>query len=172
LLSNAGAAFEGAIADLPEETLRRSFDLNFFAHQRVAQRAVAIMRAQGTGGALLFNGSKQAINPGPDFGAYGAAKAALLFLARQYALECGKVGIRANVVNADRIRGGMLTNAMIERRAAARGLDTEAYMSSNLLGVEVCAEDVAQAFLHHALALRTTGDVTTVDGGNVAAMMR
>jgi enoyl-[acyl-carrier-protein] reductase (NADH) len=46
------------------------------------------------------------------------------------------------------------------------------YMAGNLLGREVTAVDVAQAFLHHALALKTTGDVTTVDGGNVAAMLR
>jgi hypothetical protein len=26
--------------------------------------------------------------------------------------------------------------------------------------------------LHHALALKTTADVTTVDGGNIAAAMR
>jgi hypothetical protein len=45
-------------------------------------------------------------------------------------------------------------------------------MSGNLLGQEVTAEDVAQAFLHQALAERTTADVTTVDGGNIAAALR
>jgi hypothetical protein len=45
-------------------------------------------------------------------------------------------------------------------------------MAGNLLGREVIAEDVAQAFLFHALALKTTGDVTTVDGGNIAAALR
>jgi rhamnose utilization protein RhaD (predicted bifunctional aldolase and dehydrogenase)/NAD(P)-dependent dehydrogenase (short-subunit alcohol dehydrogenase family) len=172
LVSNAGAAFEGPIATLDEETLRRSFELNFFAHQRMAQGAVAIMRQQRTGGALLFNVSKQAINPGENFGAYGLPKAASLFLTRQYALECARFGIRANAVNADRIRSGLLDDALIDRRASARGLSRDAYMSGNLLGLEVTADDVAQAFLHHALALKTTGDVTTVDGGNVAAMLR
>jgi hypothetical protein len=45
-------------------------------------------------------------------------------------------------------------------------------LSGNLLGLEVMAEDVAQAFLHQALALKTTGSVTTVDGGNIAAALR
>jgi hypothetical protein len=36
----------------------------------------------------------------------------------------------------------------------------------------VTAEDVAQAFLHHAVALKTTADVTNVDGGNMAAAHR
>ena len=172
LVSNAGAAYEGPIADLDDNILRNSLELNFFSHQSVAQHAVRIMRDQETGGALLFNASKQAINPGANFGAYGTAKAATLFLARQYALECGKYGIRANVVNADRIRSGILSDDMIRRRAGARGLTEDAYLGGNLLGLEVRAEDVAQAFVHHALALRTTGDVTTVDGGNVAAMLR
>jgi enoyl-[acyl-carrier-protein] reductase (NADH) len=46
------------------------------------------------------------------------------------------------------------------------------YLRGNLLGREVTADDVAQAFLHQALELKTTGDVTTVDGGNIAAAMR
>jgi enoyl-[acyl-carrier-protein] reductase (NADH) len=91
---------------------------------------------------------------------------------RQYALDYGADGIRANAVNADRIRSGLLTADMIASRSKARGLSEKDYMSGNLLGREVTADDVAQAFLHHALALKTTADVTTVDGGNIAAAMR
>ena len=85
VVSNAGAAWQGRIGEVDEEVLRKSFELNFYGHQRVAQAAVRIMLAQGTGGCLLFNVSKQAVNPGPDFGPYGLPKAATLFLARQYA---------------------------------------------------------------------------------------
>jgi rhamnose utilization protein RhaD (predicted bifunctional aldolase and dehydrogenase)/NAD(P)-dependent dehydrogenase (short-subunit alcohol dehydrogenase family) len=172
VVSNAGAAWQGRIGDVDEDVLHKSFELNFYGHQRVAQAAVRIMRLQGTGGCLLFNVSKQAVNPGPNFGPYGIPKAALLALTRQYALDYGAEGIRANAVNADRIRSGLLTEAMIASRAKARGLSEEDYMSGNLLGREVTAADVAQAFLHQALALKTTADVTTVDGGNIAAAMR
>lgn len=172
VVSNAGAAWEGRIGELDDALLRKSFELNFFAHQSVAQNAVRVMLEQGTGGALLFNTSKQAINPGAKFGAYGLPKAATLFLSRQYALEYGPYGIRSNAVNADRIRSGLLTDEMIASRSHARGLSEKDYMSGNLLGQEVTAEDVAQAFLHHALAERTTADVTTVDGGNIAAALR
>jgi rhamnose utilization protein RhaD (predicted bifunctional aldolase and dehydrogenase)/NAD(P)-dependent dehydrogenase (short-subunit alcohol dehydrogenase family) len=172
VISNAGAAFEGGIGELDDALLRKSFELNFFSHQNVAQAAVRIFKQQGTGGVLLFNTSKQAVNPGPKFGAYGIPKAATLFLSRQYALEYGAIGVRANAVNADRIRSGLLTNEMIASRSKARGLSEKDYMSGNLLGLEVTAEHVAQAFLHHALAERTTADVTTVDGGNIAATLR
>jgi rhamnose utilization protein RhaD (predicted bifunctional aldolase and dehydrogenase)/NAD(P)-dependent dehydrogenase (short-subunit alcohol dehydrogenase family) len=172
LVSNAGAAWQGRIGEVDDALLRKSFELNFFAHQTMARHAVRIMRAQGTGGCLLFNVSKQAVNPGPDFGPYGLPKAATLFLVRQYALDYGAEGIRANAVNADRIRSGLLTENFIAERARARGLSEKDYMSGNLLRREVTAEDVAQAFLAQALALKTTADVTTVDGGNIAAALR
>jgi len=172
VVSNAGAAWQGRIGDVAEDIMRQSFELNFYGHQRVAQAAVKIMLAQGIGGCLLFNVSKQAVSPGPNFGPYGIPKAAALALMRQYALDYGGDGIRANAVNADRIRSGLLTPDMIASRANARGLSEKDYMSGNLLGREVTAEDVAQAFLHQALELKTTADVTTVDGGNIAAAMR
>ena len=172
VVSNAGAAWQGEIGELDDAVLRQSFELNFFAHQSVASNAVRLFKLQGTGGALLFNTSKQAINPGANFGAYGLPKAATLFLSRQYALEYGKIGVRSNAVNADRIRSGLLSDEMISSRSAARGVSEKDYMAGNLLGLEVTADHVAQAFLHHALSERTTGDVTTVDGGNIAATLR
>jgi NAD(P)-dependent dehydrogenase (short-subunit alcohol dehydrogenase family) len=172
VISNAGAAWQGRIGEVEEAVLRKSFELNFYGHQRVAQAAVKIMLAQGTGGCLLFNVSKQAVNPGPNFGPYGLPKAATLFLVRQYAVDYGADGIRANAVNADRIRSGLLSDAFIAERANARGVSETEYLSGNLLGREVTADDVAQAFLHQALELKTTGDVTTVDGGNIAAALR
>ncbi len=172
LVSNAGAAWQGRIGEVDEAVIRESFELNFYGHQRAAQAAVRIFRAQGLGGVLLFNTSKQAVNPGPDFGPYGLAKAATLFLMRQYALDHGAEGIRANAVNADRIRSGLMTEATIEERARARGVSTGDYMAGNLLGREVTADDAARAFVDLALAEKTTGAVLTVDGGNIAAALR
>ena len=92
---------------------------------------------------------------------------------RQYAVDYGAAGIRANAVNADRVRSGLLTD-VVHRRLGPRhaGVSEKDYLSGNRWGREVTAEDVAQAFLHQALELKTTGDVTTVDGGNIAAALR
>ncbi len=172
VVSNAGNAWQGEIGTVEDAVLRQSFELNFWSHQTVAQNAVRVMRAQGIGGCLLFNASKQAVNPGLRFGPYGLPKAALLFLMRQYAVDhCGD-GIRSNAVNADRIRSGLLSDAMVASRSAARGLSEKDYMSGNLLGLEVTAADVAQAFVALALAAKTTGSALTVDGGNIAAALR
>ncbi len=45
-------------------------------------------------------------------------------------------------------------------------------MSGNLLKTEVLAEDVAKAFVTLAKAKKTTGNVMTVDGGNISAVLR
>jgi len=172
VVSNAGAAWQGVVGEVGDALLRQSFELNFFAHQNVAQNAVRLMKAQGTGGCLLFNTSKQAINPGKAFGPYGLPKAATLFLMKQYALDHGRDGIRANAVNADRIRSGLLTEEMIASRSKARGLSEKDYMAGNLLGQEVSAEDVADAFLWLAGAAKTTACTITVDGGNIEASLR
>ena len=91
---------------------------------------------------------------------------------RQYAVDHGGEGVRANAVNADRIRSGLLTDDMVAARSRARGVSEAEYMGGNLLGQEVRASDVAQAFVSLALAERTTGAVLTVDGGNIAAAVR
>ena len=121
-----------------------------------------------TGGCLLFNVSKQAVNPGPDFGPYGLPKAATLFLVRQYALDYGNEGIRANAIApgwhgptrlGERYKQG-LSNAEISRfedtiiagtPMGRRGLPDE------LQGLTVYLASGASSFL--------TGQVIVQDGG-------
>ncbi len=172
LISNAGAAPGGAIGDVSDEVLRKSFEINFFSHQNCASEAIKIMKKQNINGCLLFNISKQSVNPGKNFGPYGLPKSALLSLCKQYALDYGSYGIRSNGVNADRIKSGLMTGKMIKNRAKARSVSTDTYMKGNLLSNEVKAEDVAKAFFHLAVSKKTTGAVLTVDGGNIAASLR
>ena len=172
LISNAGAAPGGAIGEVSDEILRKSFEINFFSHQNCASEAIKIMKKQNINGCLLFNISKQSVNPGKNFGPYGLPKSALLSLCKQYAVDYGSIGIRSNGVNADRIKSGLMTGKMIKTRAKARSVSAETYMRGNLLSNEVKAEDVAKAFFHLAVSKKTTGAVLTVDGGNIAASLR
>jgi NAD(P)-dependent dehydrogenase (short-subunit alcohol dehydrogenase family) len=172
VISNAGIAPQGVIDQVSTADLKRSFEVNFFSHQYLASAAARVLRAQGSGGFLLFNASKAAFNPGRGFGPYAVPKAAVVALMKQYAIELGPNDVRSNAVNADRIRTDLLPKEDIARRASARGLAPDAYYRSNLLGREVTAEDVASAFLSLALAKSTTGCVLTVDGGNIAASPR
>jgi rhamnose utilization protein RhaD (predicted bifunctional aldolase and dehydrogenase)/NAD(P)-dependent dehydrogenase (short-subunit alcohol dehydrogenase family) len=172
VVSNAGFAPQGEMATISTAELKRSFEVNFFAHHYLASSAMRVLRAQGIGGFLLFNASKSAFNPGPAFGPYAIPKASVIALMKQYAIEGGAIGVRSNAVNADRIRTGILDEQEIERRARARGLEADEYYRSNLLGKEVTVDDVARAFVHLALAQSTTACVLTVDGGNIAASPR
>jgi rhamnose utilization protein RhaD (predicted bifunctional aldolase and dehydrogenase)/NAD(P)-dependent dehydrogenase (short-subunit alcohol dehydrogenase family) len=172
LVSNAGAAWTGEMTVLDDAVLRKSFELNFFAHQTFAKAAAHVFDAQNRGGQILFNVSKQAVNPGKGFGAYGIPKAATFFLLRQLALELGPKGVRVNGINADRIRSGLLDDAFIAQRAQARGIDEGTYMAGNLIRREVEASHVADAFVALALSARTTAHVMTVDGGNIEAALR
>jgi len=172
LVSNAGTAPDGAIGEVSDDVLRKSFEDNFFSHQNCASEAVKIMKKQNINGCLLFNISKQSVNPGKNFGPYGLPKSALLSLCKQYAVDYGSYGIRSNGVNADRIRSGLMNDKMIRTRAKARSISTDDYMRGNLLLNEVKAEDVAKAFFHLATSKKTTGAVLTVDGGNIAASLR
>ena len=172
LISNAGTAPSGSIAEVDDGLLRKSFEVNFFSHQNCASEAVKIMKKQNINGCLLFNISKQSVNPGKNFGPYGLPKSALLSLCKQYAVDYGSYGIRSNGVNADRIRSGLMTDKMIKNRAKARSVNEDTYMKGNLLLNEVKAEDVAKAFFHLAISKKTTGAVLTVDGGNIAASLR
>ena len=172
LISNAGTAPSGSIAEIEDNLLRKSFEINFFSHQNCASEAVKIMKKQNINGCLLFNISKQSVNPGKNFGPYGLPKSALLSLCKQYAVDYGAYGIRSNGVNADRIRSGLMTDKMIKNRAKARSVSKDEYMKGNLLLKEVKAEDVANAFFHLATSKKTTGAVLTVDGGNIAASLR
>ncbi|SVA10107.1 uncharacterized protein METZ01_LOCUS62961 [marine metagenome] len=172
LISNAGAAFQGLIASVDESILRKSFEINFYSHQKIASSIVTLMKKQNTGGSIMFNISKQAVNPGKNFGPYGLPKSSTLFLMKQYALECGQYNIRVNGINADRIQSGILTNDLIKQRAKARNLSKDKYLSNNLLQREVLPEDVANAFFVQSLLQKTTGNIITVDGGNIEASLR
>ena len=173
VVSNAGNAPEGRLDTAAgDHALRGSLDINLLSHNQVARAATTVMLAQGRGGCLLFNTSKSAFNQGPGFGPYAVAKAALVALMRQYAVDLGRYGVRANAVNADRIRTQLFAGGVVESRAAARGLSVEEYFRANLLSREVLATDVADAFVYLATARATTGCVVTVDGGNSAAFPR
>ena len=172
LISNSGLAFQGLMQNLDEKTLKASMSNNFYSHHYIIQETVKVMIRQSFGGSISINLSKQAINPGNNFGPYGIAKASSLFMMKQYALECGKYNIRVNGINADRIQSGLLTKKIINQRAKARGIKKSEYLKNNLLNKEVTASDVAESFFAQLLLEKTTANIITVDGGNIEASLR
>ena len=77
-----------------------------------------------------------------------------------------------NGINADRIQSGILTKKLIQQRSKARNISPKKYLKNNLLNQEVLAEDVAEAFFTQIFLKKTTGNIITVDGGNIEASLR
>ncbi len=97
LVSNAGAAFPGALSDYPVADWDRTFALNARAPLLLAQAALAPLRASG--GSIVVITSVSASHATPPLGAYSASKAAALMLVRQLATEWGPLGLRINALS-------------------------------------------------------------------------
>lgn len=173
LVSNAGVAKSAPIEELTLEEWELSMAVNATGHFLVGREALKVMKAQGTGGSLVFIATKNVTAPGKGFGAYSASKAAEAQLARVLALEGAPYGVRSNMVNPDAVfaGSGLWTQELREQRARAQGIDpaqiAEYYRKRNLLQTEVTADDVAQAAIFYASdrSAKTTGSMLPVDGG-------
>ena len=180
VVSNAGIADAAPIDTLTLAAWQRSLDVNATGHFLVTRAAIRAMRRQGIGGSVVLVCTKNAFDPGRDFGAYSAAKAAQLQLGRVLAIENGEYGIRVNMVNPDAVfTDSRLWSADLRAgRAAAHGVDADEledfYRRRNLLQARIEADDVAEAvlFLAGDRAAKTTGAVLPVDGGVRGAFPR
>ena len=74
LISNAGSALEGMMDQLSSKKFKESFDLNFFSHYEISKEVIHVFKKQGIKGQNFVNITKQAINPGRNFGACGIPK--------------------------------------------------------------------------------------------------
>ncbi len=173
VVSNAGVASCAPIVDTELAQWQHSLAVNATGHFLVGRAALRLFAAQGGGGNLIFIATKNALAPGAAFGAYSAAKAAEVQLARVLAIEGGPLGVRVNIINPDAVfqDSRLWSPELRAARAAAHGVGVdelpEYYRKRNLLGVPVYAEDVAEAalFLASDRSAKTTGCILTVDGG-------
>jgi len=173
VVSNAGIARPAPVEELSEEDWDRSFAVNARAHFLVARAAMKLLRAQGLGGSIVFNASKNVLAPGKGFAAYSAAKAAEAQLAKVLALEAAEIGVRVNTLHPDAVFAGtrLWDDEVRRHRARAHGVPVDEleafYAGRNLLKVAVRPLDVAEAALFFASdrSSRTTGAYLTVDGG-------
>ena len=181
VVSNAGIASSAPIEDTTVELWDRNHDILARGYFLVAREAAGLLRRQGTGGSLVFIGSKNALAPGKNAAAYSAAKAAALHLARCLAEELGGDGIRVNTVNPDAVLQGsrIWGSAWREERARAYGIAPEEleehYRARTTLKVNVLPADIAEAVLFFASPSRagkSTGNILNVDGGVALAYPR
>lgn len=174
VFSNAGAAGDlSPVAELSADGLDRTLRLNLHAHVAAHRLAAAEFRAQGVPGSIISTASIAALQAGWNGAAYSMAKAAVLALVRQTALENAGTGVRCNAILPGAVLTSIITNmfgipAADEEKFLARV--GEGIADQTLIGRAGVAEDVANAALFLASDLSTwiTGTSITVDGGATA----
>ena len=181
VVSNAGIASSAPITETTLAMWDHNHDILARGYFIVAREAARTLIDQGTGGSIVFIGSKNALAPGKGAAAYSAAKAAELHLARCLAEELGAHGIRVNTVNPDAVLEGsrIWDSAWREERARAYGIDADEledfYRERTTLKVNVLPADIVAAILFFCSARRagkSTGNILNVDGGVALAYPR
>lgn len=101
LVNNAGITGRiGAFVDLPQDALRRTFEVNVFGLMTLTQELVRRWKAQGIKGGIVNLSSTAAVGGAPgDYVHYAASKAAVDAFTLGLAKELGPLGIRVNAVS-------------------------------------------------------------------------
>jgi rhamnulose-1-phosphate aldolase/alcohol dehydrogenase len=180
LVSNAGIATAAPIEDTSLALWQKNMDVLATGYFLVSRAAFRLMKAQGSGGAMVFIVSKNGLAASAGASAYCAAKAAEIHLARCLALEGAPLGIRVNVVNPDAVlrgskiwQGEWRTERAKSYKVGEEELD-EIYRQRSMLKLSVYPEDIAEAayFLASDMASKSTGNIVNVDAGNAVSFAR
>lgn len=170
LFNNAGILRSASIESLKISDLDQHYNVNARGAFLMTREAFRIMRDSSLGGNIVFNITKNLLHPGPEMLSYGSTKAMAAQMCHYVAKEGGKYGIRANIINPDKVFRGSLIweNGVLEARAKAKGQTVQEYKTANLLRREVLPEHVARILLSlvdEDIFGVTTDAMIPVDGG-------
>ncbi|WP_421943126.1 SDR family NAD(P)-dependent oxidoreductase [Pedobacter sp.] len=95
LVANAGAGTTGTVEETSEADYDKTMNLNLKSVYFTVQRALPYMN---DGASIILIGSNAAHRAYPSFGLYGAAKAAVIYLAKGFSNDLLHRNIRVNVI--------------------------------------------------------------------------
>jgi len=175
LVNAAGIAPPYALVDLPVDQWRLALEVNLTGYFLTAQQAARILIEQGMGGSIINLSSKSGLEASKNNTPYNATKAGEIHMARGWALELGREGIRVNSVCPGNVfEGSKIWNPQYIRVCAKKyGIKPEEvipyYVGKTALNREIKGQDVADAvvFLCSERARRITGQTLVVDAGQV-----
>lgn len=161
LVNNAHWERRGSIEELSAADWDASFDVLLKAPFLASKYAVPHMRAAG-GGAILNLTSVHGFQVSPGYPTYETAKAALIHLTKQMALDLGGDGIRVNA-----IAPGAIPSDEMRDENANDPTWHERNILWNVLPIVGRADDIAQGALYlcSADARFVTGHTLLIDGG-------
>jgi NAD(P)-dependent dehydrogenase (short-subunit alcohol dehydrogenase family) len=172
LINSAGIAGPTTeLADLALDDWNETLAINLTGPFLCCKAAIPIMRRAG-GGKIVNIGSASGKRPLPGRTPYTASKLGLVGLTRTLAHEVGKYNINVNLISPFGVAGPRL-DLVIERQAAARGIDKEA-MRAELSSLSpfkrgVTEDDVANValFLSSSAADNMTGQDINITAGAI-----
>ena len=99
VLAHTVGGFAGgqSLANTDDETFQSMFDLNVNSFFHVLRACIPALRESGRG-RIIAIGSRAAIEPGANVGAYSASKAAMVSLVKTVAAENGDAYVTANAI--------------------------------------------------------------------------
>ena len=168
-LAHTAATLSAApLTDMAVADFQSMLTTNVLGSFNILQHCARPLRQQGHG-AIVVIGSNSATAPRLNIGAYGASKAAVHMLVKNFALELAEFGVRCNLVSPGSTRTEMLEKTWRDGYGEAETIAGEP--SSYRLGIPLgkIAEptDIANAvaFLLNDAAGHITMHDLRVDGG-------
>lgn len=165
LVNNAGIAVLRMIDALTPAEWAKQIDVNLTSVYHGTRRAVAMMREQGGGGAIVNLSSVAGYIGVPACSAYAASKAGVKLFSRTIAMETAAEGIRVNSV----LPGMIWTNM---QKVALQDNEEEYHKITSAIPMKKMGEalDIANMvlFLASDEAKYITGQDFIVDGGLTA----
>jgi 3-oxoacyl-[acyl-carrier protein] reductase len=177
LVNNAGGGGDAVrMSKLTNDDWLAGFELNFFSCVRMSSACVPFM-LEREWGRIVSLSSTYGVEPGPYFGPYSAAKAALMNYSKNLSRAFSASGVLANCV----IPGITLTEAITETAqsaAVAQGTTADDVMAKMMkqdpvaMGRFGTPEEVAAAvvFLASEASSWITGASLAVDGGTLRSI--
>lgn len=164
LFNHAGGGPAKKLHELSADEYRQTMAVTFDATYFGTHAALPTMMSQGSG-VILSTSSSAGLNAVADFPVYGAAKAAVIMLMRNVAIEYGKYGIRANTI-APGFMGSPGVEQFLDTLPGGRA-EVTARIPVGRLGNP---DDIASAavFLASDEATYINGVVLPVDGGTTS----
>ncbi len=168
LVNNVGVAGPtAAVEEMDPDDFDRCVQVNLGSAFRCTRSAVPLLRERR--GSIVNISSTAGLFGYPLRSPYAAAKWAVIGLTKTWAMELGADGIRVNAICPGSV-GGLRMDGVIEREAAARGVEPaeirRAYEQQVSMQSFIDARDIGEtiAFLASPAARFISGQVISVDG--------